>query len=101
MAVAFAGGVRQTLYLVLLVAREPKHSFVSIWFLIRTLPSSKPVLETGLIQLAQFGLGVGVAIVSILVSDSDVAIQQTRIGDWIDSIGTIWIGCGGLLSFLF
>ena len=27
-----------------------------------------------------------VAIVSILVSDSDVAIQQTRFGDWIDSI---------------
>ena len=28
----------------------------------------------------------GVAIVSILISDSDVAIQQTRFGDWIDSI---------------
>ena len=30
-----------------------------------------------------------------LVSDSDVAIQQTRIGDWIDPIGTIWIVWGG------
>jgi hypothetical protein len=63
------------------------------WFLIRTLPSSKPVLETGLIQLAQFGLGVGVAIVSILVSESDIAILQTRIGGRIALTGTIWIDC--------
>ena len=35
---------------------------------------------------------MGVASVSILVSNSDVAIQQTRIGDRIDSIGKIGSG---------
>ena len=71
------------------------------WFLILTLPSSKPELEFILIELAQFGLSVVVASVSILVSDSDVAIQQTRIGDRIDSIGTIWFGCGGCFWYYF
>ena len=71
------------------------------WFLIRMLPSSKPELETGLIPLAQFGSGVVVAFAPILVSNSDVAIQQTRIGDRIDSIGTIRIGCGGFFCFYF
>ena len=44
---------------------------------------------------------MGVASVSILVSDSDVSIQQTRIGDRIVSIGSIWIGCGGCFWFYF
>ena len=65
---------------------------IQFWFLIRTLPSRKPELETGLFQLAQFGSGVVDASISIFVSHSDIAIQQTRFVDRIDSIGKIWIG---------
>ena len=71
------------------------------WFPIRTLPSSKPELEIVLIQLVQFGSGVVDAFVSIMVSNSDVAILQTRIGDRIDSICTIWIGRGCCFCLYF
>ena len=71
------------------------------WFLILALPSSKPELEIVLIELAQFGLSVVVASVLILVSNSDVTIQQTSIVDRIYLIGTIWIGFGGCFCFYF